>query len=337
MIDDEDMGDRESIPDEPKAKDNFTNKQLGQFQQQGQFGQMMQPGMQMQGQDQDQPPKPQIQDEDELGKNYFMDPDEKANKGGGDNECALCLRLCGTISKFMCYCCDAVSGRWTHIIKVGYAGVMTRFGAFDQILNPGLYYINECVYELEIVSLKTQTIFIENPNLLSSDSVQLSVNSYVGYRIVDPYRAVYGVTNLEQAIRQISRGIIKNMIAKRKLTDLIEKGNEVNEKFKKKLDKFISKAGCTVDYADLFGINIPRDLIDNMAQAAVAEKQRAAIKQISEANLRASKLTQKAAEIMKDNKNSLSLRYFDTIKEISEDSNGTVILPDGMLYIPKKR
>lgn len=213
---------------------------------------------------------------------------------------------------------------------------MTNLGRYVQVLPPGLYYINKCIYQIKLVSLRTKTLFIPNPNLLTDDKVQVDLQTYLGYRIVDPFVATYGVNGLDNAIRQISTRIVKNLTAKRQLTELISQGSKINKKFKERLNRQVSRAGCVIEYADIYGMTIPVNMIDNMAQSAISKRQKEAKIKISQANFEASKLTQKAAEILKENSSSLSLRHFDNIKEISEDSNRTVILPDGMLYIPKK-
>jgi regulator of protease activity HflC (stomatin/prohibitin superfamily) len=74
---------------------------------------------------------------------------------------------------------------------------------------------------------------------------------------------------------------------------------------------------------------------EGMAVSALAAREREAKMQIAQANKEASKMYAEAAEIMKGNEGSIQLRKFETLKEIAGDKSRTIIVPSGLLSVPK--
>lgn len=73
-----------------------------------------------------------------------------------------------------------------------------------------------------------------------------------------------------------------------------------------------------------------------MSQAAITKKQAESKKITAEAEVKGSKLLKQAGEIMNKNKSSINLKYFETLRDVSRQWNHTVVLPDGMVYVPNE-
>ena len=57
---------------------------------------------------------------------------------------------------------------------------------------------------------------------------------------------------------------------------------------------------------------------------------------IAESELECAKLYNKTAELMKSNKGTLELTYFETLKEISDNRTHAMILPSKMIFLSDK-
>lgn len=273
------------------------------------------------------------------GQGYFRDPrlnasNRNANGAAADN--IVCLKLCGNYFNTLCFCCNMCCDKNTITISQGSAGILMEQGEFKKVLPPGYYYYNSCLNNVIIVSLKTKTMDILGASLLTSDNMSVSLQLVVAYKVVDPYLATFAVDNPAMVIRDISLGLIKRVVGKFKFQSLLHQQDNVISQFRSKLENILRKAGIIVPFADITGINIPQSMVTTMATTAISRREAAAKQLIAESEKQSSMMLKRAGEIMGLNKNSVSLMYFDTLKKIAAQDNHTVILPDGMIYLPDR-
>jgi len=274
-----------------------------------------------------------VRDDDDI--NYtgrFRDPNAMAYKPTTD--LLWMFECCGKVKNFICFPCQVCTGSSTIVIEPGTCGVMTKKGIFEKLLTPGFYYYNDCLYEIQMISMKTQHLNINGTQqgLLTNDNLTLYLSAVLNYRIVDPFRAVYAVENLQGVMDDLSSTIIKRVVGRNRVDQIMSNPTEVAEQIRALLDKTLEPAGVKVIYFGIYQIGIPGNMVESMAQAAVSKREAEARKVIAQAEVESSKMLKKAAEIMNENKSSISLKYFDTLKTISEEWNTTVIIPDKMLF-----
>lgn len=273
------------------------------------------------------------------GQGYFRDPRLTAtnrNQNGAASDNIVCLKLCGNFFNTLCFPCNMCCDKNTITISQGSAGILMEQGEFKKILPPGFYYYNTCLNNIILVSLKTKTMDILGASLLTSDNMSVSLQLVVAYKIVDPYLATFAVDNPTMVIRDISLGLIKRVVGKFKFQSLLHEQENLTSEFRSKLEKILRKAGIIVPFTDITGINIPQSMVSTMATTAISQREAAAKQLIAESEKQSSTMLKRAGEIMGLNKNSVSLMYFDTLKKISAKDNHTVILPDGMVYLPNR-
>ena len=73
-----------------------------------------------------------------------------------------------------------------------------------------------------------------------------------------------------------------------------------------------------------------------MAAQAMAERERESRKITAQAQRDTAQMKAKTADIIKEGKGSIQLKYLETLSSIvSDNKSSTVILPNGMLWTPK--
>lgn len=144
---------------------------------------------------------------------------------------------------------------------------MMKKGIFEKVLKPGFYYYNDCLYEIKIVSLKTQHININGTNqgLLTNDNLTVYLSAVVNYRITDPFLAAFSVENMTGIIDDIASGIIKRLIGKNKIEAIVKNPHEIAEQFRKQLDSAMTPAGIAISFAGIYQMGIPPNMIAAMA------------------------------------------------------------------------
>lgn len=60
---------------------------------------------------------------------------------------------------------------------------------------PGIFFLLPCIDEIRVVDLRTVTCVIKPQEILTKDSVTVTVDAVVYHRVSDPMRAVIKVSN----------------------------------------------------------------------------------------------------------------------------------------------
>uniref|UniRef100_V5H9N5 Putative stomatin-like protein 2 n=1 Tax=Ixodes ricinus TaxID=34613 RepID=V5H9N5_IXORI len=86
------------------------------------------------------------------------------------------------------------------------AWVVERMGKFSRILEPGLNLLLPIVDRVRYVqSLKELAIDVPQQSAITLDNVTLNIDGVLYLKVVDPYRASYGVEDPEFAITQLAQ------------------------------------------------------------------------------------------------------------------------------------
>jgi hypothetical protein len=95
-------------------------------------------------------------------------------------------------------------------------------------------------------------------------------------------------------------------------------------------------AGIVICNAELTGFSVGGEMQYRLAMSAVAERDIQSRKLIAESELECAKMYNKSAELMNQNKGTLELTYFETLKEISDNNAHTLIMPSKMIFLDHK-
>jgi erythrocyte band 7 integral membrane protein len=268
--------------------------------------------------------------------NLLLTQKRPTGSQGVNNENELyigCQSCMGSILNIVCFPVCIAGGCNKVIVRQGEAGIMSRMGRFYKALPPGIYQINTCLYNVNVISIKNKVV-TDGSQLITSDNMTITCAYYVCFEIADPYTAAVGVDMIGSAIKTIAAGKLKQIVSSSRFQDLLRASQNAGKALKESLENDLQPLGVVVTGAELSSIVMSKELTMSMAQAAIAERDKTAQVRLAQANLEASKFTNEAAAILKENQNSIDLHFFDTLKHIATKWNQTVITADGMLYVP---
>jgi regulator of protease activity HflC (stomatin/prohibitin superfamily) len=249
-----------------------------------------------------------------------------------------CLSCCGSCCKCCfvpCYFC----GCGAHVIvQQGSVGLVTEFGRYKRKVPPGLYVINSCTEQYQIVDLKTQVDNISAQSLLTSDSVSIRIDAVVYYLIKDPFKAIFRVANgnYKKAIDNIIQGSLKNIIGENRLQQLLDDRKAVDKRLSEIVDRKTDAYGIKVFTVETTEIYLPQSMQRAMATVAETLKEKEAKVIDAEGQLQASSILKQAADEMTKNPASLQLMYFEVLKAIAVERNNTIIVPEQLLSFASK-
>lgn len=95
------------------------------------------------------------------------------------------------------------------------AWVLERMGKFQTVLQPGLAILVPFLDQIRYVqNLKEVALEIPAQSAITQDNVTLELDGVLYYKIVDPYKASYGVEDAEFAVSQIAQTTMRSEIGK---------------------------------------------------------------------------------------------------------------------------
>ena len=206
-------------------------------------------------------------------------------------------------------------------------GVIFRLGRVIGAKGPGLILIIPVIDKMVKISLRLVTMDVPPQDVITKDNVSVKVNAVVYFRVVDPIKAVIEVENYLYATSQLAQTTLRSVCGEAELDELLSKREKINTKLQDILDKHTDPWGIKVTTVEIKHIDLPQEMQRAMAKQAEAERERRSkiINAIGEFQA-ANKLAE-AAQIIEQHPIALQLRYLQTLKEISAESNSVTMFP----------
>ncbi len=115
-------------------------------------------------------------------------------------------------------------------------GVVFLLGRFWKVKGPGLVLIVPIVQQVVKIDLRTVVFDVPPQDVITRDNVSVKVNAVVYFRVVDPERAVIQVARYFEATSQLSQTILRAVLGKHELDELLAEREQLNADIQKVLD-----------------------------------------------------------------------------------------------------
>jgi len=192
---------------------------------------------------------------------------------------------------------------------------------------PGVFFVLPCIDNYCKVDLRTISFDVPPQEVLTKDSVTVSVDAVVYYRINDPLKAVIQVANYSHSTRLLAATTLRNVLGTRNLSELLTEREAISHTMQLSLDDATDPWGVKVERVEIKDVSLPHSL--QRAMAAEAESAREARAKViaAEGELKAARSLKSASEILVESPAALQLRYLQTLSSISAEKNSTIIFP----------
>jgi regulator of protease activity HflC (stomatin/prohibitin superfamily) len=213
------------------------------------------------------------------------------------------------------------------IVKEYERGVIFRLGRVrGGPKGPGLFLLVPVVDKMEKVQLRTVTMDVPPQDVITRDNVPVRANAVVYFKVVDPNESVIEIEDHVQATSQISQTTLRSVLGKKDLDDLLTNREAINEEIQSIIDDQTNTWGVKVSVVEVKDVEIPQQMQRAMARQAESERDRRAKVIAAEGEYQASQRLKQAADRL-ESSTALQLRLFQTLNEIANEQNSTIILP----------
>ena len=177
------------------------------------------------------------------------------------------------------------------IIPQSETKIIERLGKYYATLNPGINLIIPFIdHAKEIVSvrngryvytsdidLREQVYDFDRQNVITKDNIQMQINALLYFQIVDPFKAVYEINNLPNAIEKLTQTTLRNIIGEMELDQTLTSRDTINTKLRAVLDDATNKCGIKVNRVELQDIMPPESVLTAMEKQMQAERNKRAV------------------------------------------------------------
>ena len=207
-------------------------------------------------------------------------------------------------------------------------GVVFRLGrVIKREKGPGLVIIIPIIDKLVRVSLRLVAMDVPPQDVITKDNVTLKVNAVIYFRVMDPNNAIIVVENYLFATSQLAQTTLRSVCGQVELDELLTERDKINTRLQEILDKHTDPWGIKISNVEVKHIDLPQEMQRAMAKQAEAERERRAKVINAEGESQAAAKLAEAAKTIQDFPVALQLRYLQTLREISAESNSTTLFP----------
>jgi len=168
--------------------------------------------------------------------------------------------------------------------------IIERLGRYHDTLEPGIQVIIPFIDSPKqivvlhhgsyayssVIDLREQVYDFARQNVITKDNILMEINALLYFQIVDPFKAVYEIKNLPEAVEKLTQTTLRNIIGEMELDETLTSRDTINNKLRAVLDDATDKWGVKVTRVEMQDINPPQSVLTAMEKQMQAERDKRA-------------------------------------------------------------
>ncbi|HEX5127816.1 MAG TPA: SPFH domain-containing protein [Rhodocyclaceae bacterium] len=163
------------------------------------------------------------------------------------------------------------------IVPQGEEWIVERLGKYLRLLPPGLSIL---VPYLDQVSYKviTKDIILDVPEqeVITRDNAVILTNAIAFIKVTDPVKAVYGVTNFTEAIRNLVTTTLRSIVGEMELDEALSSRDKIKARLRESISDEALDWGINIKTVEIQDIKPSESMQKAMELQAAAERERKA-------------------------------------------------------------
>ncbi len=164
-----------------------------------------------------------------------------------------------------------------HFVPQSIKCTVERLGKYSRTLDSGLSFTIPLVEKISNnIDIREQVMDVPRQDVITKDNAMVTVDGVVFWRVFDAEKSTYRISDLDEAIMQLTVTNIRNVMGSMDLDDLLSKRNEINKILLKDIDLATDPWGIKVERVEIKDITPPEDMVNSMARQMKAERNKRA-------------------------------------------------------------
>jgi regulator of protease activity HflC (stomatin/prohibitin superfamily) len=153
------------------------------------------------------------------------------------------------------------------------AYVVERFGKFQSTKEAGLNFILPFIDRISADrSLKEKAVDVPEQSAITKDNISLSVDGVLYFRVLDPYKATYGIDDYVFAVTQLAQTTMRSELGKMELDKTFEERDILNTNIVAAINEAAGPWGIQVLRYEIKDIVPPQSVMEAMEAQMKAER-----------------------------------------------------------------
>ncbi|KAL5269894.1 hypothetical protein ACHWQZ_G003382 [Mnemiopsis leidyi] len=192
---------------------------------------------------------------------------------------------------------------------------------------PGLCFYLPCLDEVTVVDMRTLSFAVPPQEILTKDSVTVSVDAVVYFRISSAVASVCNVEGVQKSTRLLAQTTLRNILGTKSLSDLLSEREAISHDMQHSLDQATDPWGVVVERVEIKDVRLPANLQRAMAAEAEAFREAKAKEIAADGERNAAQALRDASDTMMQSPCAIQLRYLQTLTTIASEQNSTIVFP----------
>lgn len=163
------------------------------------------------------------------------------------------------------------------LVAQGEEWVVERLGKYHSTLRPGLNilipYLDNVAYKLVT---KDIILDVQEQEVITRDNAVILTNAIAFVKVTDPVKAVYGVTDFSEAIRNLIMTTLRSIVGEMELDEALSSRDKIKARLRESIANEAVDWGLTVKSVEIQDIKPSESMQRAMELQAAAERERKA-------------------------------------------------------------
>jgi len=164
------------------------------------------------------------------------------------------------------------------IVPQGEEWIVERLGKYHGTLHPGLNiiipYLDQVAYKLVT---KDIILDVQEQEVITKDNAVILTNAIAFIKVTDPIKAVYGVTDFSEAIRNMIMTTLRSIVGEMNLDEALSNRDKIKARLRESIADEAIDWGLTVKSVEIQDIKPSPSMQKAMEMQASAERERKAM------------------------------------------------------------
>ena len=164
------------------------------------------------------------------------------------------------------------------MVPQGMEWIVERLGKYHGTLKPGLNivipYLDKVAYQMVT---KDIILDVQEQEVITRDNAVILTNAIAFIKVTDPVKAVYGVTDFSEAIRNLIMTTLRSIVGEMELDEALSSRDKIKARLRESIADEAVDWGLTVKSVEIQDIKPSPSMQKAMELQAAAERERKAV------------------------------------------------------------
>lgn len=164
------------------------------------------------------------------------------------------------------------------IVPQGEEWIVERLGKYLNTLTPGLSilipYLDRVAYK---VTTKDIILDVQEQEVITRDNAVILTNAIAFIKVTDPVRAVYGISNFSEAIRNLVMTTLRSIVGEMELDEALSSRDRIKTRLRESISDEAMDWGISIKTVEIQDIKPSESMQRAMELQAAAERERKAV------------------------------------------------------------